>query len=57
MKVSFDNLIKEIDIFERKAGFDKTPNKELLKWIKEEIKNYEQGYSEKYKSNKGRREI
>jgi len=52
MKTNFDKLIREIKKFESKAGFEKTSKKELIKWLKEEIKNYENSKSKKVRKNK-----
>jgi hypothetical protein len=51
-KTNFDKLSKEIYAFEKKAGFDRTPKTQLIKWLKEEIKNYEKAKSELIKRNK-----
>lgn len=52
MKTNFDKLNKEIHKFEKKAGFEKTSKKQLVKWLKEEIKNYENAKTKLKKENK-----
>ena len=49
---NFDNLMKEISAFEKKAGFEKTSKKQLVTWIKEEVKNYENAKTDLIKRNK-----
>lgn len=51
-KTNFNNMSKEIHNFEKQAGFDKTSSKQLVKWLKEEIKNYEEAKSKVIKQNK-----
>lgn len=51
-KTNFDDLSKEIYEFEKEAGFDKTPKKQLVKWLKDEIRNYEKAKSKLIKRNK-----
>jgi hypothetical protein len=52
MKTNFDKSIKEIYNFEKKAGFEKTSKKQLVKWLKNEIKNYEKAKTKIIKRNK-----
>lgn len=51
-KTNFDSLIKEMKRFEKKANFEKTSKKELLKWLKKEIKEYETAKTKSKKSDK-----
>jgi hypothetical protein len=52
MKPKLDLLKKEIHEFEKKAGFDKTPKKKILKWLGEEVKNYRNAKSNEVRANK-----
>jgi hypothetical protein len=52
MKTNFNKLMKEISAFEKKADFEKTSKTQLIKWLKEEIKNYEKAKTNLIKKNK-----
>lgn len=52
MKTNFDKIITEISNFEKKANFDKTTRKQLIRWVKEEINVYENSKNKKIRSNK-----
>jgi hypothetical protein len=39
-EINFDEAIEELAKFEKKAGFDKTSEAQLLEWINEEVDNY-----------------
>ena len=52
MKTNFDKLIKEILIFEKKAGFDKTSKKTLVNWLQKELTDYKKSKSKSKKVNK-----
>ena len=47
-----DNLMKEMNSWEKKTGFDKTDKKQLVKWIKKELKDYEKAKTKEVKENK-----
>ena len=47
-----DKFKKEISEFEKNAGFEKTSKKQLVKWIKREVRNYEKFRSKKIRENK-----
>ena len=42
----------EIYKFEKKAGFDNTSSEQLVKWMNEEVKNYEDARTKIIKRNK-----
>jgi hypothetical protein len=50
--MSLNNLAKEIKSFEKKAGFEKTSKKQLVLWLKKEIRNYEKSKTKRLKANK-----
>jgi len=52
MKTNLDKLTKEINIFENKAGFNKTSKEKLKRWLKEEVNNYNKSKSKEEKQNK-----
>jgi hypothetical protein len=52
MKTNFNSLSKEIYEFEKKAGFVNTSKKQLIKWLEEEIKNYQKAKTKVIKKNK-----
>ena len=52
MKKEFEKLTQEVNNFEKKAGFEKTSKKQLIIWLKKEIKEYENAKSKLEKSNK-----
>lgn len=52
MKTNFNQLSKEVFKFERKAGFDKTSKKQLVKWVSDELRKYKGSKSKSVKSNK-----
>jgi len=52
MKTIFDNLTKEIYEFEKKAGFDRTSKKQLIKWLEKEVNNYQKANNQVIKKNK-----
>jgi hypothetical protein len=51
-KSVFDKLSKEVYEFEKKSGFENTSKGQLIKWLKEEIKNYEKSKTNIIKRNK-----
>jgi hypothetical protein len=51
-KANIDKLMREIYKFEKKAGFDKTPRKQLIKWLKKEVMLYEKANKKQLKENK-----
>lgn len=52
MKTNLDKISKSIYQFEKKAHFDKTSKKKLVKWLAEEVKNYKKAKTLSIKSNK-----
>ena len=52
MNSNFDKLMKEISVFEKQTGFDKTPKKELVNRLKEEVKDYEKTEFKDIRENK-----
>ena len=52
MKTNFDESIKQVYLFEKKAGFEKTSKEQLVKWVEEEIKNYKKAKTKIIKRNK-----
>ena len=52
MKTNFDKLTKEIYEFEKRGDFDKTSKKQLIKWLKKEISNYQKTNNKIVKKNK-----
>ena len=51
-KTNFDNLIENISDFEKDADFEKTSKRQLVKWLREEIDNYENVKTKLVKRNK-----
>ena len=49
---NFDKLMKDVKKLEKKAGFDKTSEKQLISWLEEEIKNYRDAKTNIIKRNK-----
>lgn len=47
-----NKMVEKVHGFEKKAGFEKTPKKQLVGWLKKEIKNYEKAKTKLIKQNK-----
>ena len=52
IKTNFSKMSKELYDFEKEAKFDKTPTKQLVIWLEEEIQNYKKSKSKTIKQNK-----